>query len=109
MLDNTVYTANGMVPPSINDTYGGVFKNGSVYKIQGVYGWDVVPDEVNEACIYLMRDYFSKDKTWREKYLHSVQSFDWHFEYNTGAFIGTGNLYVDQILLPYVLTQMVVI
>jgi hypothetical protein len=109
MLDNTVYTANGMVPPSINDTYGGVFKNGSVYKIQGVYGWDVVPDEVNEACIYLMRDYFSKDKTWREKYLHSVQSFDWHFEYNTGAFVGTGNLYVDQILLPYVLTQMVVI
>lgn len=109
MLDNTVYTANGMVPPSINDTYGGVFVNGSVYRVQGVYGWDRVPDEVNEACIHLMRDYFSKDKAWRQKYIHSVQSFDWHFEYNTGAFLGTGNLYVDQILLPYVLTQMVVI
>jgi hypothetical protein len=109
MLDNTVYTANGMVPPSINDTYGGVFKNGSTYKIQGVYGWSSVPQEVNEACVYLMRDYFSKDKRWREKYLASVQSFDWNFKYNTGAFVGTGNLYVDQILLPYVLTQMVVI
>lgn len=109
MLDNTVYTANGMVPPSINDTYNGVFKNGSVYKIQGVYGWDTVPAEVNEACIHLMKDYFSKDRRWREKYLASVQSFDWNFKYNTGAFVGTGNLYVDQILLPYVLTQMVVI
>jgi hypothetical protein len=109
MLDNTVYTANGMVPPSINDTYGGVFKNGSVYRIQGVYGWDSVPDAVSEACIYLMKDYFSKDKTWREKYIASLSSFDWNFKYNTGAFVGTGNLYADQILLPYVLTQMVVI
>lgn len=109
MLDNTVYTANGMVPPSINDTHGGVFRSGSVYKVQGRFGWDKVPDDVEVAAIELMKDYFSKDKLWRNKYIHSVQSFDWHFEYNTGAFLGTGNLYVDQLLLPYVLTQMVVI
>lgn len=109
MLDNTVYTANGMVPPSINDTSSGVFRSGSTYKVQGRYGWDAVPDDVEVATIELMKDYFSKDKLWRNKYIHSVQSFDWHFEYNTGAFIGTGNLYVDQLLLPYVLTQMVVI
>jgi len=109
MLDNTVYTANGMVPPSINDTSSGVFRSGSTYKVQGRYGWDAVPDDVEVATIELIKDYFSKDKLWRNKYIHSVQSFDWHFEYNTGAFIGTGNLYVDQLLLPYVLTQMVVI
>lgn len=109
MLDNTVYTANGMVPPTINDSYNGVFKMNSIYKVQGRYGWEFVPDEVELACIELMRDFFSKDRAWRTKYIHSVQSFDWHFEYNTGAFLGTGNIYVDQILLPYVLTQMVVI
>ncbi len=109
MLDNTVYTANGMIPPSINDTYGGVFKNGSFYKVQGVFGWDEVPKEVNEACIHLMRDYFSKDKAWREKYVESISSFDWNFKYNTQVFTGTGNAYVDQILSSYVLTQMVVI
>jgi hypothetical protein len=108
MLDNTVYSANGMVPPSINDS-AGVFSKNSVYRIQGKYGWDYVPDEVEEATIHLMRDYFSKDREWRNKYIHSVQSFDWHFEYNTGAFLGTGNIYVDQILLPYVINQMVVI
>lgn len=109
LLDNTVYTANGMVPPTINDTYGGAFANGSVYRVQGKFGWDFVPDEVELACIELMKDYFSNDKSWRNKYLHSVQSFDWHFEYNEESFRGTGNVYVDQLLLPYVLTQMVVI
>lgn len=109
MLDNTVYTANGMVPPSINDTYGGVFARGSVYRVFGRYGWEYVPDEVELACIELMKDYFSKDRQWRNKYVHSVQSFDWHFEYNNESYRGTGNVYADQILLPYVLTQMVVI
>jgi hypothetical protein len=109
MIDNTVYTANGMVPPSINDISAGVFRSGSVYKVQGRYGWDSVPDDVEIATIELMKDYFSKDKLWRNKYIRSVQSFDWNFEYNTSAFVGTGNLYVDQLLLPYVLTQMVVI
>jgi len=109
MLDNTVYTANGMVPPSINDLGGGVFAKGSVYRVFGRYGWEYVPDEVELACIELMKDYFSKDRQWRNKYVHSVQSFDWHFEYNNESYRGTGNVYADQILLPYVLTQMVVI
>ena len=109
MLDNTVYVANGMVPPSINDTFGGAFTKNTMYRVQGRYGWDQVPDEVELACIELMKDYFSKDKVWRSKYVHSVQSFDWHFEYNTEAYRGTGNVYVDQILLPYVINQMVVI
>lgn len=109
MLDNTVYSANGMVPPPYNDTFNGAFKRNYVYKIQGRYGWDFIPDEVEEATIHLIKDYFSKDRAWRNKYLKSVQSFDWQFEYNNESYRGTGNVYVDQILLPYVITQMVVI
>jgi len=109
MLDNTVYTANGMVPPTINDTSGGLFTRGSVYRVQGRYGWSIVPDDVQIACVELMKDYFSKDTVWRSKYVNSVQSFDWHFEYNAEAYRGTGNVYADQILLPYVLTQLMVI
>jgi len=108
MLDNTVYIANGMVPPGIN-TGSGVFSMGSTYRIQGKFGWEEVPDEVDLACIELMRDYFSKDKIWRNKYMKSVQTFDWKFEYNSGTYLGTGNLYVDQLLLPYVINKMVVI
>ena len=109
MLDNTVYTANGMIPPSINDTFGGVFANGSTYRIQGKFGWQEIPDEIDLACIELMKDYFSKDKVWRNKYMKSIQTFDWKFEYNSGTYSGTGNLYADQLLLPYVINKMVVI
>ena len=109
MLDNTVYVANGMVPPSINDGGYGVFQNGSEYKVNGIFGWSVVPNEVSEACVALIKDYFSKDRAWREKYIGSIQSFDWNFKYNQEAFVGTGNLYVDQILKNYVLIQMAVI
>jgi hypothetical protein len=109
MLDNTVYTANGMVPPSINDSGPGVFIKDSIYRVQGRYGWITVPNDVQIACVELMKDYFSKDTVWRSKYVHSVQSFDWHFEYNAEAYRGTGNVYADQILLPYVLTQLMVI
>lgn len=109
MLDNTVYTANGYIPPSISDSSHGVFIKDVPYKVQGKFGWSYVPDDVELATIELMKDYFSKDKEWRKKYIQNIQSFDWNFEYNTGAYIGTGNLYVDQLLLSYVLTEMVVI
>jgi hypothetical protein len=109
MLDNTVYTANGMVPPSINDSGNGAFYNGATYRVQGRFGWESVPDEIELACIELMKDYFSKDKEWRNKYIKSIQTFDWNFEYNSDSFGGTGNVYVDQLLDKYVLTQMVVI
>jgi hypothetical protein len=108
MLDNTVYTANGLVPPSINDGTGGAFKKDVEYKVQGKFGWGVVPDEVELACIELMKDYFNKDM-WRNKYIKSIQTFDWQFEYNSSSLSGTGNLYADQLLSPYVLNQMTVI
>lgn len=109
MVDNTVYTANGMVPPSINDTFGGVFANGSVYRVFGRFGWEYVPDEVELACIELMKDYFSKDTQWRNKYVKNIKTFDWNFEYNGDSLAGTGNKYVDQLLESFVITQMVVI
>jgi len=109
MLDNTVYTANGMVPPTINDTWGGSFAPGSVYRVQGTFGWQEVPSEIELACIELMKDYFSKDKIWRNKYMKSIQTFDWKFEYNPAAYSATGNLYADQLLAPYVINKMVVI
>lgn len=108
MLDNTVYTANGMVPSSINDS-SGVFQKNVAYRVQGRYGWAEIPEEVESACIELMKDYFSKDKEWRNKYIKKIQTFDWNFEYNTDIFNGTGNAYVDQILEPYVLTQVAII
>ncbi len=103
MLDNTVYTANGMVPPSINDYGDGVFQSGVPYRIYGRFGWDKVPDDVELAAIELMKDYFAKDTVWRNKYIKKISTFDWDFEYTGEAHTGTGNAYADKLLADYVL------
>jgi hypothetical protein len=108
MLDNTVYTANGMVPPTIHDSYG-TFKRGVRYTVFGKFGWSYVPDEVELAAIELMRDYFSKDNLWRNKYINKISTFDWDFEYGSGATSGTGNLYADQLLSDYVVSKVILI
>lgn len=108
LLDNTVYVANGLVPPTINDSYG-VFLDKVKYKVAGKYGWSEVPDNVQQACIQLAGDYFAKDKVWTNKYVKSISTFDWDFEYSSDAYKGTGNAYADQLLYPYILSSMVVI
>lgn len=107
MLDNTVYVANGMVPPSINDYGNGVFQSGVPYKVYGRFGWEKVPDNVELAAIELMKDYFSKDTMWKNKYVKSISTFDWDFEYTGDAYTGTGNAYADNLLADYVLTTKV--
>jgi hypothetical protein len=107
MLDNTVYTANGMIPPSIHDYSSGVFKSGAAYKVQGRFGWEKVPDEVELAAIELMKDYFAKDTVWRNKYIKKISTFDWDFEYTGEAHAGTGNAYADKLLEDYVVSTKV--
>ncbi len=104
LLDNTVYIANGMIPPSIHDTVG-VFKDTVAYEIQGQFGWQKVPDEVELASIELMKDFFSKDNLWKNQYISNVQTFDWQFEYSSEVFGGTGNAYADKLLADYVIDK----
>ena len=107
MVDNTVYIANGMVPPSINDYGNGVFKSGVPYRVEGRFGWEKVPDDVELAAIELMKDYFAKDTVWRNKYIKKISTFDWDFEYTGEVHTGTGNAYADKLLADYVLTTKV--
>jgi hypothetical protein len=106
VIDNTVYVANGMVPPSIYDTTG-VFQTNVPYKVQGKFGWDKVPDDVELAAIELMKDYFTKDQVWRNKYIKNISTFDWDFEYTSEAYAGTGNAYADRLLADYVMVSKV--
>lgn len=110
LLDNTVYVANGMVPPTINDTYTGqAFAKNVRYKVEGKFGWTEVPDNVEQAAIQLIGHFFEKDRYWKDQYIKSVQTFDWQVEYTEGIYSGTGCSYADKLLSNYVLNQMVVI
>lgn len=104
MLDNTVYTANGMIPPTIHDS-DGIFRNNVMYEVHGKFGWRKIPQEVELACIELMKDYFAKDNTWKNQYVKNIQTFDWQFEYNSEAFTGTGNAYADRLLADFVVSK----
>jgi len=108
LVDDIIYTSNGLIPPSINGNgSGGAFKKDYRYAVQGRFGYSSVPDNVEEACIILIQQFFEKDSAWRNKYVKSISAFDWKFDYMEDAHRGTGNLYADQLLQPYVITGMV--
>lgn len=109
ILNNDVYIANGMVPPSIHDSSPNVFKRNKIYKVEARFGWESVPDSVEQAAIELMRTYFARDRVWRDQYVKKMSTTDWDFEYSSQVFSGTGSAYADKLLQDYVVTQMVVV
>lgn len=108
--DQITYSANGLVPKTIYDqNYSGAFKKDYRYIVKGTFGWESIPDNVEEACIILINDFFNKDSAWRNRYVSKIQTFDWTFEYMEDAHRGTGNYYADMLLQPYVLSGMIVV
>jgi hypothetical protein len=108
-VDDDVYIANGMVPPSINDASPNIFRRSKQYKVYARFGWDYVPNEVRDATVELMKMYFAKDRVWRDRYVKKISTTDWDFEYSSEAFSGTGSSYADKLLADYVITQMVLV
>lgn len=106
LLDNYTYIANGLVPPSFYDNPG-VFRSDVSYKVQGRFGWEKVPDDIELAAIELMKDYFAKDHVWRNKYVKKISTFDWDFEFTSDVYAGTGNAYADALLSDYVMSAKV--
>lgn len=81
--------------------YYGRFRNNSRYRFEGVIGWDYVPPNVKLATILLAGDYLAHDAAWRNKYLQEVSLSEISFKMHNGAFNGTGNLIVDNMLDMY--------
>lgn len=108
-VDNTVYVANGMLPPSISDISPSIFRRGHSYDVYARFGWDSVPDDVEQATIEIMKSYFAKDRIWKDRYVNKISTTDWDFQYTSDAFSGTGSAYADKLLLDYVVTQMVIV
>lgn len=101
-------TANSTysVPRPMQDTYPvsakfGRFYDNKQYTIEGVIGWQYVPQDIRTATIMLIADYLSNDFQWRNKYLSKVNLSEITFQLNPAAFVGTGNAMVDSILDAY--------
>ena len=92
-----------------NILYYGKFRDGSRYKFVGNIGYKYVPEDIKQASMMLVNDLLSNDYAWRNKYLSKVDLSEISFEMSKGAFNGTGNVTVDNILDQYRNINMMII
>jgi hypothetical protein len=95
------------VDPSV--LYYGRFRDNSRYKFQGLIGYKYVPEDIKMASMLLINDILANDYNWRNKYLQKVDLSEISFEMAKGAFNGTGNITVDNILDQYRNVNIVII
>jgi hypothetical protein len=76
----------------------GYFNEGWKYDVEGIFGWEKVPEKIQLAGIMLIQDFFSKDNAWRAKYVTDVTYGDSDMKFSSLAFTGTGNFFVDKLL-----------
>ena len=98
---------DGQMDPTV--LYYGRFREHARYKIYGEIGWTYVPNDIKFCTIRLVGNILSKDAEWRERYLKKVNLSEISFELDGGAFSGTGDLIVDNILDNYRTVGIVII
>lgn len=97
------------IPEEVSDPiaypYGGnyyyTYRKDVIYTIEGTWGYDSVPSAVKEAAKLLINDYACQEQTYRDKFIKTMTSADWRFEFNSGTWQGTGNARADQLLEAY--------
>lgn len=89
--------------PSVDVTMRetGKFRSGTRYRFYGNIGYEYVPQDIKLCAILLVGDILSGDSNWRIKYLKEIDLGDISFKLSAGAFNGTGNVIVDNILDSY--------
>lgn len=90
---------DNQVDPTI--LYYGRFRDNTRYRFEGQIGYKYVPEDIKIAAMLLVNDILANDFNWRNKYLKKVDLSEISFEMAGGAFNGTGNLTVDNILDQY--------
>ena len=98
---------DNQVDPTV--LYYGRFRDASRYKFTGTIGYKYVPEDIKIAAMLLVNDIIANDFNWRNKYLKKVDLSEISFEMHDGAFNGTGNIAVDNILDLYRNINIVVI
>lgn len=79
------------------------------YTIDGLYGWESVPDEVEYCARLLADDYFCKETAWKKRFVEQINASDWRVVFNQKQFQGTGNFFADQILSKFKSIGMVLV
>ena len=87
----------------------GRFRDNYLYRFVGEIGHKYVPEDIKLASMLLQQDILAKDYNWRNKYLSQVTLSEITLKMANGAFNGTGNVMVDNILDQYRRQNIVII
>lgn len=81
--------------------YEGVFKKDYAYRIDGIWGWDYVPADIEQATALLVEDYLCNDFNIRNKNIAELSNDSYDIKYGSDFSTGTGNLTVDNLIAHY--------
>lgn len=81
--------------------YDGIFYKSYLYKVEGVFGYEYVPSDVEEATALLVDDMLCNDFNIRNKNIASLSNDSYNLKYGSDFALGTGNLLVDSLLAKY--------
>jgi len=82
-------------------TYENLFKKNTRYTVKGVFGWDIVPSEIEMATVMMVEDRFCRDIAVRNKNIKKLQNDSYTIEYADGFQDGSGNILADHIIQKY--------
>lgn len=86
-----------------NRTLGRLFREGSVYKVEGDFGWMYVPENVKQAAILLIADLMNDDSEYRRHRITNVSMDTTSFSMPGDFYETTGNIEADVLLMDYML------
>jgi hypothetical protein len=77
------------------------FGEGSEYRVDGDFGWKVIPQDIQEACELLIQDIKEDNLKYINRYIESFDNEDFKIKFVKNPSTGTGNMFVDKILEKY--------
>jgi hypothetical protein len=81
--------------------YDGVFRKDHAYAIDGIWGWEYVPSDIEQATTLLVEDYLCNDFNIRNKNISELSNDSYNIKYGSDFATGTGNLTVDNLIAHY--------
>jgi hypothetical protein len=81
--------------------YAVTFCPGCDYLIDGSFGYQVVPSDVQEACEILIQDLVQGNTRYFSRNITEFDNKEFKIKFAPGSSAGTGNLIVDKLLIKY--------
>ena len=109
MYNSPTLTVTGPIFDPYNYNYTLTWLSGHEWSITGTWGWNYPPPAVQDATLVLIEQRLCPETIYRDNYFTSMKASDWRFDIGNGAFTGTGNVVSDQLLAPYIVSNVAVI